>query len=65
MGDRSIIERSVSRGGETGDFKQVLAGAIYREIGARNFYKTISDSIKNAEGKESSRGCRRTRKATA
>jgi rubrerythrin len=39
-------------GGQTGDFKHVLAGAIYREIGARNFYRTISDSIKNAEGKE-------------
>jgi len=39
-------------GGETGDFRQVLAGAICREIGARNFYKTISDSIKNVEGKE-------------
>lgn len=39
-------------GGETGNFRQVLAGAICREIGARNFYKTISDSIKNAEGKE-------------
>jgi rubrerythrin len=39
-------------GGEPGDFKQVLAGAICREIGARNFYKTISDAIRNAEGKE-------------
>jgi rubrerythrin len=39
-------------GGEPGDFRQVLAGAICREIGARNFYKTISDAIKNAEGKE-------------
>jgi rubrerythrin len=39
-------------GGETGNFRQVLAGAICREIGARNFYKTISDSIKSAEGKE-------------
>jgi rubrerythrin len=39
-------------GGEPGDFRQVLAGAICREIGARNFYKKISDSIKNAEGKE-------------
>ncbi|HVO76381.1 MAG TPA: ferritin family protein [Candidatus Bathyarchaeia archaeon] len=34
------------------DFKKVLAGAIYREIGARNFYKRISGSIRNAEGKE-------------
>ena len=38
--------------GETGDFKRILAGAICREIGARNFYKTLSDSIGNAEGKE-------------
>lgn len=34
------------------DFRQVLAGAIYREIGARNFYKRISGAIKNADGKE-------------
>ena len=34
------------------DFKQVLAGAIYREIGARNFYKRISGAIRNADGKE-------------
>ncbi len=39
-------------GGETGDFRKILAGAICREIGARNFYKAISDSIANAEGKE-------------
>jgi rubrerythrin len=39
-------------GGETGEFKQVLAGAICREIGARDFYRKIADSIRNAEGKE-------------
>jgi len=37
---------------EAGDFKKVLAGAIYREIGARDFYRLIADAIKNAEGKE-------------
>jgi len=35
-----------------GEFRQILAGAIYREIGARNFYKMISDAIQNLEGKE-------------
>lgn len=34
------------------EFRQILAGAIYREIGARNFYKQISGAIQNAEGKE-------------
>lgn len=34
------------------DFKHVLAGAIYREIGARDFYRTIADAIKNPEGKK-------------
>lgn len=34
------------------DFKHVLAGAIYREIGARNFYRQISEAIKNPEGSE-------------
>jgi rubrerythrin len=34
------------------DFKRVLAGAIYREIGARNFYRQIAGAIKNPEGSE-------------
>jgi rubrerythrin len=34
------------------DFKHVLAGAIYREIGARNFYLQIAEAIKNPEGSE-------------
>lgn len=34
------------------DFKHVLAGAIYREIGARNFYRQIAEAIKNPEGSE-------------
>lgn len=38
--------------GRTDDFKKVLAGAIYREIGARDFYGRIAEAIKNAEGKE-------------
>ncbi len=37
---------------EREDFKHVLAGAIYREIGARNFYRQIADAIKNPEGSE-------------
>jgi rubrerythrin len=37
---------------QAGEFKQILAGAIYREIGARNFYKQISGAIQNTEGKE-------------
>lgn len=35
-----------------GDFRDVLGGAICREIGARDFYRLISDTIKNPEGKE-------------
>jgi len=38
--------------GQSGDFRGVLAGAICREIGARNFYRQIADAITNAEGKE-------------
>jgi rubrerythrin len=38
--------------GQSEEFKRILAGAIYREIGARNFYKKISGAIQNAEGKE-------------
>jgi len=34
------------------DFRHVLAGAIYREIGARNFYRQIAEAIKNPEGSE-------------
>ena len=34
------------------DFKHVLAGAIHREIGARNFYRRISEAITNPEGRE-------------
>ena len=34
------------------DFKHVLAGAIYREIGARNFYRQIAEAIANPEGSE-------------
>lgn len=33
-------------------FMQVLAGAIYREIGARDFYRHLSNDIRNPEGKE-------------
>ena len=35
-----------------GEFMRILAGAIYREIGARDFYGKISDAIRNPEGKE-------------
>ncbi len=38
--------------GPKDDFKGALAGAIYREIGSRDFYKRIAEAIKNAEGKE-------------
>ena len=34
------------------EMKTALEGAIYREIGARDFYRTIADGITNAEGKE-------------
>ncbi|MCX5752752.1 MAG: ferritin family protein [Candidatus Krumholzibacteria bacterium] len=34
------------------DFKQVLARAIYREIGARDFYRRIAEAIRNPEGSE-------------
>jgi rubrerythrin len=39
------------KGNDT-QFKLALAGAICREIGARDFYGKLSDAIKNAEGKE-------------
>jgi len=35
-----------------GEFRRILAGAIYREIGARDFYGKISGAIRNPEGKE-------------
>jgi rubrerythrin len=35
-----------------GEFMRILAGAICREIGARDFYGKISNAIKNPEGKE-------------
>jgi rubrerythrin len=38
--------------GQREDFKHVLAGAVYREIGARNFYREIAEAIKNPEGSE-------------
>lgn len=34
------------------EMKAAIEGAIYREIGARNFYRTIAGGITNAEGKE-------------
>ena len=34
------------------EFMQILAGAICREIGARDFYGRISNTIRNPEGKE-------------
>ncbi len=37
---------------QEGRFQEVLAGAIYREIGARDFYRRISNEITNPEGKE-------------
>lgn len=37
---------------EEARFREVLAGAIHREIGARDFYKRISGEIENSEGKE-------------
>jgi len=33
-------------------FESALAGAICREVGARDFYGKLSEAIKNAEGKE-------------
>ena len=39
-------------GGQSAEFMRILAGAIYREMGARNFYKRISGAIQNPEGKE-------------
>jgi rubrerythrin len=33
-------------------FRDVLAGAIHREIGARDFYRRVANEITNAEGKE-------------
>jgi rubrerythrin len=32
--------------------KEAIEGAIYREIGARDFYRSMAESIANAEGKE-------------
>lgn len=37
---------------EKKNFRDVLEGAIYREIGARDFYKRLSESISNEEGKK-------------
>ncbi|HUV36927.1 MAG TPA: ferritin family protein [Patescibacteria group bacterium] len=34
------------------EMKMAIEGAIYREIGARDFYRTIAEGIQNAEGKE-------------
>ncbi len=34
------------------EMKASIEGAIYREIGARDFYRTIAERIKNMEGKE-------------
>lgn len=34
------------------DLQQAVELAIYREIGARNFYRRISEEIGNSEGKE-------------
>ena len=38
--------------GQETEFKQVMAGAICREIGARDFYRMLSNTIRNAEGKD-------------
>lgn len=38
--------------GHEAQFESALAGAICREVGARDFYGKLSDAIKNAEGKE-------------
>jgi rubrerythrin len=37
---------------QEGSYMEVLAGAIYREIGARDFYRRIAGEIKNREGKD-------------
>lgn len=34
------------------EMKAAIEGAIYREIGARDFYRSIAESIQNAEGKK-------------
>jgi rubrerythrin len=34
------------------EFEQALTGAIYKEIGARNFYERIAKRISNPEGRE-------------
>ncbi len=34
------------------ELKNAIETAIYREIGARNFYRTIAESIVNKEGRE-------------
>lgn len=34
------------------EFKNVLAGAICREMSARDFYRKLSNTIKNPEGKD-------------
>jgi rubrerythrin len=34
------------------EMSEALEGAIYREIGARDFYRRIADGIANAEGRE-------------
>jgi rubrerythrin len=38
--------------GRSDEFKRALSGAIYREIGARDFYRHIADEIKNPGGRE-------------
>jgi rubrerythrin len=44
-GARTVSERE-------GEFKGIMAGAIYREIGARDFYRKIADGIRRPEGKQ-------------
>jgi rubrerythrin len=34
------------------EMRAAIEGAIYREIGARDFYRTIAERIKNVEGRE-------------
>ena len=34
------------------EMKSAIEDAIYREIGARDFYRTIAEKITNSEGKE-------------
>ena len=39
-------------GERSNDMQQAIESAIYREIGAKNFYSRISEEIGNADGKE-------------